>query len=317
MKTVWLKEGTEFNQAEPAEVADFLRSRSLKHLELDPERLHIANDGKALLLQVSNGALHEYPIRKSFLFKLLKWFSFPVRQIHRLNIDTVTSVLNDFVLNIHSGKVTVTIEDEEALTITSSKFSRLSDLDVFDLCGTLRVEHISRNDFFLRLYSEVNYKEEIVKGDLCGFGYNVLNSETGFRTLSVHHYLLRYICSNGAIVRTSMKEERVHYGHDVNELKDWLAEQLRGAEEERAGLMTSLRNTLSVKSGTQSETLSKKLGGLVGRVEGEAIMGKISDSMTLFDVLNLLTQEAKRFDVGRRLQLESIAGNLLQDVQDA
>ena len=52
MKTVFLKEGREFNQAEPAEVADFLRGRSLKHLELEPERLHVANDGKALLLQV-------------------------------------------------------------------------------------------------------------------------------------------------------------------------------------------------------------------------------------------------------------------------
>jgi hypothetical protein len=228
----------------------------------------------------------------------------------------VTSVLNDYLLNIRSGNVTVTFEDNEALTITSSSFSRLPDLDVLDLCRSLGVENISRNDFFMRLYSEVKYKKEIVKGDDCGFGYNILNSETGFRTLSVHHYLLRYICSNGAVVRrTSKKEERVHYGYDSNELKEWLAGQLKGAEEQCAGLLTSLRKTKSVQATTQTDALAKKLGGIIGRGEGEAIMGKISEDFSLFDVFNLVTQEAKRFDVGRRFQMETIAGDLLQRVQ--
>lgn len=312
MTMLCLRDGREFNQAEPAEVEDFLRSRTLTHLEMPPEKLRIANDGKALVLQVSNGAPREYPLRKSFFLKLLKWFSFPVSQIRRLDIDTVSSVLNDFLLNINSGDVTLTIENDEALTITSRSFSRLPDLDVLRLCRMLGVEHISRNDFFMRLYSHVQSRKEIVKGDECGFGYNVLNSETGFSSISIYHYILRYICTNGAVVRFDSHDERVHYGYKDGELTEWLGEQIMGAGEECGALLASLQGTRSVKAGPQKERIARTLRSIVGRAGGEAIMGGITDGSSLFDMFNLVTHAAKQFDVGRRLKMEKIAGDLLK-----
>ena len=312
MNTLKLKEGREFSQADPAQVIDFLKSRSLKRIQVSPESLHITGDGLGFTLQTSNGAVHEYPARKSFVYKLLKWFSFPLEQLNRLNTETVTLILNDYLLHIRSGEVTITIEDGDALTITSKGYSKLDDLDLLELCKPLGVEKVSRNDFFTRLYSEIRLKKEVVPGDDCGFGLNVLNSETGFRSLSVYHYIMRYQCTNGAVARIKTAEEgRVHYGYPPGELRGWLKDQIGICEATRERLVQSLMDSQSQRLGVEKEGLLKKLHSIAGRREGESIAGKIPDGASVFDAFNVLTTEAKRFDVSRRLQLETLAGQLL------
>lgn len=316
MKTICLKGGREFSQASPAEVMHFLKSRSLAEMTVQPERLHIANDGRALILQVSNGYIHEYPIRKAFLFKLLKWFSFPITQIPRLDIETVTSILNDYLVAIRSGEVTITVEDGDALTITSRSYTRLADLDVLKLCSRLGVESVSRSDFFLRVYSEVKLKKEIVRGDECGFGYNVLNSETGFRAVSLFHYILRYICSNGAVVPVEKKRDRrVHYGYVPGELEEWLKERIALGEERRDHVIASLTGALEKKASQRKAGLAGRINAVLGKGKGEALLNRLPEDASVFDAMNLITSEAQRFDIGRRLQMETIAGGILAGVE--
>jgi len=200
MMEILQEQGREFIEAEPGEVLDFLRSRSVRKIHIPPEDLHVVNDGARLYLHCSYGGLREYPVRKAFLLKVLRWFSFPNRLVNRLDIDTVTMVLNDFLLNISSGDVTVTLEDGDALTVTSASYSEVTDLEVLNCCVELGVQKISRNDYFMRIYSATRCEVEPEPGDICSFAYNVVNSETGFRALSLSHYILRYICSNGAAV---------------------------------------------------------------------------------------------------------------------
>jgi hypothetical protein len=312
MNTTYVKEGREFTQADPAEVSDFLGSRRLNHFEVAPDRLHVAHDGRGLLLHLSNGRLHEYPVRRSFLFKLLKWFSFPLSQLHRLNIDTISSILNDFLLDIRSGDVTVTVENGEALTITSSAYTRLSDLDVIDICQPLGVAQVSRNDYFMRLYSRERARKNISPGDDFGFGFNVLNSETGFRSLSVHHYLFRYLCSNGAMVRIGdHRDERTHYGVRPAELAGWLEQQVHRGEGSREALICSLEASRKQARMNNVEVVASRVTAVLGRKEGIQVIERLAEMTSAFDMFNHLTREAKQLDIGRRLQLESLAGDLL------
>ncbi len=312
MNTTYVKEGREFSQSDPAEVRDFLRNRQLKHHEVAPDRLHVAHDGRGLLLHLSNGRLQEYPVRRSFLFKLLKWFSFPLSQLHRLNIDTISSILNDFLLDIRSGDVTVTIENGEALTITSSAYSRLSDLEVLDICQPLGVAQVSRNDYFMRLYSQEKLRKNIAPGDDFGFGFNVLNSETGFRALSVHHYLFRYVCSNGAIVRIGAhQDERMHYGYRPAELAAWLQQQVHRGEESREALVCSLEASRKPAQVKSVDVLAPRITAVLGRSDGTRVIGRLAEMKSAYDMFNYITREAQQFDIGRRLQLESLAGDLL------
>jgi hypothetical protein len=312
MNIAFVKEGREFTQADPAEVSDFLRARQLKRVEVQPDRLHIAHDGRVLLLHLSNGRINEYPVRKSFLFKLLKWFSFPLNQLHRLNIDTIGSILNDFLLDIRSGNVTVTIEEGEALTITSRSYSRLSDLDVLDICRPWGVAQVSRNDYFIRLYSRERLKKNIAPGDDFGFGFNVLNSETGFRSLSVHHYLFRYVCSNGAIVRIgSHQDERIHFGYRPAELAAWLEQQVKSGEHSREALVCSLEASKKSVAGRKATEIAGKINAVLGKGDGATLNGRLRERGSAYEMFNYLTREAQKFDISRRLQLESLAGELL------
>ncbi|MDH3252009.1 MAG: hypothetical protein OEM41_04405 [Ignavibacteria bacterium] len=312
MNTSFVKEGREFTQADPKEVSDFLNARNLQRLEVQPDRLHIAHDGRGLLLHISNGRIHEYAVRKSFLFKLLKWFSFPLNQLHRLNIDTISSILNDFLLDIRSGDVTVTVENGEALTITSRSYSRLCDLDVLDICEPWGVAQVSRNDYFMRLYSRERLKKSIAPGDDFGFGFNVLNSETGFRSLSVHHYLFRYICSNGAIVRIgSHQDERIHYGYRPAELAAWLERQVESGEKSREALVLSLEASKKSVAGKKAADIAGRITAVLGRGDGTTLVDRLREKESAYEMFNFLSREAQKFDIGRRLQLESLAGELL------
>jgi len=53
-----------------------------------------------MTLQMTSGKVGEYPLRQSFLLKLLKWYSFPASAVVRLSGETVAAVMNDFYLTI-------------------------------------------------------------------------------------------------------------------------------------------------------------------------------------------------------------------------
>ena len=209
-----LRRGVEFDAAEPHEVVDHLRSRRLETIVTQPDHLHVSTDGSDLFLRIANGRIREFPVRATFVFKLLRWFSFPTRQMSFLSDDTMVSILNDYLLRIRSGEVAVRVEDGEALTILSEKYSPLPDLEVIERCDGIGISGISRDDFQLRLYSQIQVKTEPVQGDECGLGFNIFNSETGFRALSMSNYVFRLACSNGLIVSEKGDDWKPlpHYG---------------------------------------------------------------------------------------------------------
>jgi hypothetical protein len=305
------KEGREFVAAEPEEVIDFLRCRSSEALRLPPENMHVVNDGKLFYLHCSYDGLREYPVRKAFVAKLLRWFSVPRRVLDRLDIDTATMVLNDLLLNITSGDVTVTIENGDALTVTSARYSEITDLGIIERCRPLGIERISRNDYFMRLYSSMRCEEEPEPGDICSFSYNVVNSETGFRALSVGHYILRYICSNGAVVPIKGMHKRIHYGFRQGELFGLLDRHLAAGEAVRQKVVEALKASVSKQLNGERERVVKGVDALLGSGRGRALVQRLPGTASRYDLFNELTSMAKRYPIGIRLQLEVIAGGLL------
>ena len=306
------RSGPEFSQADIREVRDFLRGRRIEKCVLPPENLHIVNDGREHFLRISNGTTGEYPVRGSFLFKLLKWYAFPSRQVDRLSIDTVTSVLNDYLLAIPGGDVNVTLEDGEAVSLTSSRYNELSDMEVLDCAERVGVACVSRNDYFMRVYSNTDYEVQPVPGDVCGIGYNVFNSETGFRALSVRLFVRRYVCSNGAVLgRCESEGERVHYGHPDMELNRFLEEQTRAGERVKEEVAKLLEKSAHLPSGPLTGGVSAQLRPLVGRRRTDELIADLEEGSTAYDLANAITSLAQTLDLRRRLLAESIGGDLL------
>ncbi|HMN49629.1 MAG TPA: hypothetical protein PKD67_10865 [Ignavibacteriaceae bacterium] len=305
-------EGIEFINASPDEVINYLQDLGREKLRLSPANLKIKSDSKFLILSVMDKGVEDYPIRKSFLYKLLKWYSFPMNQLYRLSNETLISICNDYLININREFVNVTIEKGEALTITSPDYNEITDLEVIKKCADLGVRTVSRNDFMMRITTEEMLKFEAVKGDNCGIGLNVINSETGFRTLSVAHFILRYVCSNRAIVRIDNEaNERVHYGYKENELQEFLDEQVELALLKQKDVANSIKNLSNKSAAKFIESVNKRVELYLGKNESKGFLGELNEKSTLYDLFNAITNKAKKYDLGKRVLLENLAGDLI------
>ncbi len=306
-----LRQGSVFNEAPCEEVVDFLRHRRIETHRLPADHLCVTVEGEELFLRVMNGRTREYPVRESFFLKLLKWGSLPAAGIRRLSAETVAGILNDLLLAITSGDVTIRTENGEAVTITSRHYSELSDLDVIQTALPLGITGITRTDFFLRMYGAIGTRTEVRPGDVCGFGFNILNSETGFRALSAYHYILRYICSNGAILRLGGQVGTIHYRHPQGYLQRFLEEQLQPLEKTREQVVASVRRAADAAMPPERDPVYARLRALIGRRTFQNLLSTIPERPSLFSLVNLVTAHARGLDPGQRLQMESLAGELL------
>jgi hypothetical protein len=315
-----LRRGIEYNEAPPLEVADHLRSRHLETIVTQPDRLHVSNNSSELFLRIANGRIREFPVRTAFVFKLLKWFSFPTRQMSFLSDDSLVSILNDYLLRIRSGEVAVRVEDGEALTVLSGKYSPLPDLEVIERCDQIGISGVSRDDFQLRLYSQVQMKTEPVPGDQCGLGFNIFNSETGFRALSMSNYVLRLVCSNGLIVTEKGDDWKPlpHYRVSTGDLRGYLEEKLDVVRTSWSRLAAILKRSASAPFGEgMGEEILQRSRPALGATAARSLSTALNqENLTVYGAVNEITSAAKTLGVSARLQLETLAGDALMRFAD-
>jgi len=212
---IQLSKGLNFSEANSEEVLDFLKARHLKRIEAHPSSLSFQVDEKAtLILQYINGKISQYPVRESFIAKFLNWYRLPHKVINDFEKDLIANVLNGILTTIKSD-VTLVLEDNEALTILSKRYSYIEDQIILNKCLEKEVHKIDRNDFFTRIYINSKNKIQAVPDDIIGCGLNVFNSETGLHAFEAQTYLLRLVCSNGAIAPVKRKGAKLyHYNVD-------------------------------------------------------------------------------------------------------
>jgi hypothetical protein len=93
-------EGKEFNQVSPDTLINFLKNLDRITHSVTPEHITLSVKDEKIILQVRNTVNEEYPVRKSFINKLLNWYRMPKELIPRLSINSLVSVGNDFIRNI-------------------------------------------------------------------------------------------------------------------------------------------------------------------------------------------------------------------------
>jgi hypothetical protein len=306
-----LRDGKEFTLAKPDEVVDWLRGRPVTAFQCAVRSLTVHAEGDELLLIHKNGLIRAFPLRRSFALKLLRWYDMPQRLEEILTAKTLAALLTDLLRGIRSGDVTVHLEGEDALTITSRRYNLIRDLDVIKCCGPLGIDAITRDDFRLRVYMKITDKTEPVPGDVCGFGYNAFNSETGFCALSISHFVLRYVCSNGAIANVGESVRRVHYGHKEGTLHAFLKERIERMRESRVTLERALRSSVDQPAGERFTEAKKRLSNLIGHGRTSDALAEFGPSSPVYSLFNAITAEARSGSAESRARLESLAGDLL------
>ena len=303
--------GIEFIESKPEDVIDHLKNVKREVITVPPDQLYIYFENEKPYLSVNSRGQLNFQVRKAFLHKLLRWCKFPVSQLLKLSPETLCSLLNDCLLLIKSPVVNIKLEDGEALTITGNRYSEITDLFILEHLNGLNVEKITRTDFFMRIYSEISQKIEILEGDEFGFGINIVNSETGFKALSVHNYILRYICNNGAVAKIGQVEKLYHYAHHRDFLEFSITRGIKQFHANKERIIDSIQNSVNSKLDDNFDVIKKQLTSLMGSKQSKTIMEELDPNSNLFTLFNHLTNRAKEFDSDKRLQIEELAGNMV------
>ncbi|MBL7127540.1 MAG: hypothetical protein ISS16_00980 [Ignavibacteria bacterium] len=317
-----IAEGKIYYEQKPKLMLEELNSLQREKITVDPTKLKLKDDKDRLLLQVTNGSVKHYPVRRAFLYKLLKWYWFPTRLIYKLSTESIVSVCNDFLLNIKSDQVNVKIENDEALTITSMKYTDITDREILEMCVPFDIGSVSRSDFCMRMYGQKLLNAAPVVDDKCGFGFNILNSETGFRALGVYHYILRYICTNGAIAPVNGSSTYVHYDKSKKNILESLKKNLDKLEDSKLIIIKQLGRMQYAGGRKYLSNIKKSLEALLGLKETNNFVEKFEMSLskkeqTKYDLFNYITNRAKLYDFGKRIAIEEIAGKLISlDVKE-
>lgn len=298
-----------FNDSDSA--LDYIKSIKRENIKINPDQLHINNDGKFLYLEVFNGKVTQYPVKESFMLKLLKWFSFPTHQLKILDIDTITSVMNDYLLAIKRLYVNVKIEGGKALTITSDKYCEIEDAQIIKRLDPDTIDMIYITDFASYFTTKTKFEIEPFPNDVFGVGLNIVNSETGFKAFQINNFLLRYTCSNGAYVK-DFEDDIKYYHYDlfapsVYEMIDYKVQTIN----ERVEIL-KLR-LIGMNTDLKRDEV-QKLNQIIFNKTGFKLLADIleSDRMpTKYELFNIITHRAKEFTMHKRILIEEIAGNMV------
>ncbi len=311
---MYTTEGKIFKMKPTAEVIDHIRSNEYNTVEASPRKLSLVKDNGRLFLCGDKTNTFQYPIRTSFLRKLLKWHSLPEDIGEKVSEDLFLKFLNEILQNIRSKSINIKIENNEVLTITSQLYSEITDLEIFDLIKPLNITRISRNDFMTRFYTEKKDEADPIEGDYCGFGMDIINSETGFAALSVNHFILRYVCKNGATAPINIFEaKRNHYNQNNDALERFLNKQIELAPSSRKRLIELIKVSKDKKAKRDQNRLTSRLSYLIGRWPSKEFFSDFNWEESKYDLFNHVTHKAKTFEITKRYQLERLAGEIIQN----
>lgn len=296
----------------PQDAIDFLHSLNSVQIEIEPERLRINNYNNVLFLQIYSDHIYEVPIRESFFQKLLRWYGFPLRQLKFLDIETITSICNDYLLNIKSKKVIVKLENNEALTITSEKFSEVNDIELIEKTISAGIEKIIIDDFSTNIMIEEKCQIKPFPNDVFGYGLAIKNSETGFSSVAFNDFLFRYICSNGAYIKENGFESKFyHYNLFVPDVYARLNESL--------STINIRAKQIEMKLKMMEEPIKKfemfSINKAIFKHTAFKLLDDLIDSdrtLTKYELMNIITERAKTFPFNLRSKIETIAGSLLR-----
>jgi hypothetical protein len=313
-----MTEGVKFDGAPVEEVYKFLLTRDIQVIPMHTRKMYFTVSNDQLILETCNRNFDRCQVRKAFVLKLLNWFNFPHFPILRFDGDAFTSVLNN-LLYLIDKEVKLAYEDGEALTILSRQHSITEDLALLKLCRGFPINNISRNDFMTRFFFREVTRISPRIGDDIGCGFHLLNSETGFRALEMHAYLLRLASLNVAVHSVSLpglQQKSSLHGLDWNEMEHYVKGFVREAGAHFGEIEKKLRLcTMIPADETPGSILSRMNHAHDSKRKDDYVYGfhrKYGKEATLYDLYNYLTETAKGLDPIEGLMLQQLAGEVAE-----
>ncbi len=227
-----------------------------------------------------------------------------------------------------SQAATLRLRGGEVAALVSGRYA---PLDPVELVETLRTA-LSRHG----LLSEVRVRgvatglvdnmriilpgetKELKKGDVSNVGIDISTSCFGRSAVHIAPVIWRLVCLNG--MRAATKGQGFSFRHvgDGDRLKNAVAEAIPSALVHARGVMTQWQRAVeymvenvAAQIEAMRELTIPERKGLESALQAETGASALPEHIPLYDLVNAMTSSAKAAVPARRLELESMAGELL------
>ena len=172
-----------------------------------------------------------------------------------------------------------------------------------------------------RLHIRITEKEMLdIEGEDLFAGITIDSSDIGRSGFKVNFFIYKQVCTNGLVIAKSSAQlfKQKHVGISHDEFVAGLKEGLNTFYELKEKVAESIRETSKIPVAEDIEELLediKKTTGLSQEAcEEVVILMDNNYKRNRWGLINGITEIAQKYTLDRRIELETIAGNMLKDI---
>jgi len=265
---------------------------------------------------VAFGSGDERPITKSAYVQLLHFVSLNWEDVQQGDLPDVMSQVQTR-LQDRPGQLLLRTKSRTVQAILSPTYTPVTNLDILQAAKeSLAMSKATVTVFrgYLRLTGvtdRVTFQPAV--GDILSGGWEITNNEFGKGVLSMNQFLLRLVCTNGAVVHDGEAEHRyVHRGWQREGLVQHLSTIGEATISRMGGMDERLRRMTETRLGTHRHVdLGRASARALGKAGVETFNETLTPDSSVYDAYNHLTFVSQKKKLGPRRELEIIAGGLL------
>jgi hypothetical protein len=270
------------------------------------------------------------PLRNNAFSNLMARLGAPSEFIRDRLPAPLQLATTNWLLGTSDGSLAATLRlrGGEVAAVVSGRYAPLDPVELVDTLRTALIRHGLLEEVRVRgvatgLVDNLRIilpgeSRELKKGDVSNVGIDISTSCFGRSAVHIAPVIWRLICSNG--MRAATKGEGFSFRHvgDGDRLKSAVAEAIPSALVHARGVMTQWQKavTFMVEDVERQIAEMRELTILERtNVERELLKDvgtlELPEHAPLFDLVNAMTSSAKSAVPARRLELEAMAGELL------
>ncbi|MCX5638368.1 MAG: hypothetical protein NTX52_11860 [Planctomycetota bacterium] len=206
----------------------------------------------------------------------------------------------------------IQIVDNIVTAVMPSDRRPIDHVELIDWLGDQPIQQATINQSSLRITMLTQESEELLAGDVYGFGWEMVNREDGWRPTEAWRYVLREICSNGLI-----GPDRTAYFCRYPVGRESVAESLEklyGILDNTAEvevLATAVKWAVEQQIGSEREDAVKYLSQHLDGTATRLALESITSDASWYDLLNNITSSARLYQLDMRRRYELQGGRLL------
>lgn len=274
---------------------------------------------------------HRDPIllRHSALSGLCARLGVPVEFLRRLPAPLQLTIVNWALGSVDRPMpATLRLRGAEATALVSDRYAPLDAEELVETLRSVLAQHGMIGEVRVRAVAtgltdalRLTFPGRAVEpkvGDITHAGLDISTSSFGRSALHVRGLLFRLVCTNGLRVPQRMGEYSARHVGESGRLREFLADAVPTVLTHSSGLMDAWKRSVNVQVEQLAELVESMRELTVGEREGverevraDAGLPELPESTSAFTLVNAITATARAAEPARRLELEGLAGQLL------